>query len=71
MSASFMAKRLSQENGGEMKSKRLISVASNQNKGTGPQDVRSKLLIFVKAIKRDIKTAAGREIMGKYAVINR
>ena len=41
MSASFMAKRLSQDNGGEMKSKRLISVASNQNKGIGPQDVTS------------------------------
>ena len=40
MNASFMTKRLSQENAGEMKSKRLISVASNQNKGSGAQDVR-------------------------------
>jgi hypothetical protein len=37
---SFMAKRISQEDGGEMKSKRLIAGASNQNRGGGPsQDV--------------------------------
>jgi hypothetical protein len=40
MNAQFMAKRLSQENGTEMKSKRLINVASNHNKGSGlPQEV--------------------------------
>ncbi len=39
MNASFMTKSLSQENAGEMKSKRLISVPSNQNKGSGQQHV--------------------------------
>ena len=46
-----MAKRLSQENGTEMKSKRMINMVSNHNKGSGlPQEVRFKQLNNSKVI---------------------